>query len=135
MKKVNLEIFLSDNEAFEEEIRELIRGKVRSIVRSEVSTIMEEEAKAETQRVIDSINRTKSYYSYHDLGCRLSSILGEKIREALPKAIKEMDFISIVNEKSEEILKDGRIKRMCEEAINKQITEAATNKIKQILSI
>ena len=55
MKRLTLEIDLSENEIFDEEVTKAVRAKVREVVRNTCSEIIKEEAEREVKRQLGEV--------------------------------------------------------------------------------
>ena len=137
MKRITLNMDLNENEAFDEQVSELIRAKVREIVRSECSTLIKEEAKNEVDRQLKALIKKKSsyvYYTYDEIS-PLQEFLKEEIGKHLPQAVKEIDIYETIKELADKVISDGRISRECERILNEHISNELINKIHAMLKI
>ena len=137
MKRITLNMDLNENEAFDEQVSELIRAKVREIVRSECSTLIKEEAKNESDRQLRALTKKKNgfvYYTYDETS-PLQEFLKEEISKNLSQAVKEIDIYETVKELTNKVLSDGRISRECERILNEHISNELINKIHAMLQI
>lgn len=131
MKRLNLQIDLKENEAFEKEIEDIIRAKAREIVRNEQSKLIEEEVQREVKRLVDG-----NSCGYGD---KLKSLVRELTREEMKRTINDLDVETIaktcVKDRIDYIVSKttDEVERRCKTALENAINGAVQNKLKTLL--
>lgn len=131
MKRVSIDIDLSDNEIFDKEVIGIIKSKVREVVRNDFSDIIGEAVKAELNRLIEG-----NGYSYK------GKLETELKRAALPKVrevIGDMNVNQLISDKVNELVEAKmnwyveESTRQCKLTLNEIVTREAAEKIKSVL--
>ena len=129
MKRLTLEIDLSENEIFDEEVTKAIRAKVREAVRNARSEDIDNEVQQEVERLFDN--------GSWDYRGKLKNIVKSAVYSAIEQSVKDLDIKEIietsVTEKMDDYMSYYKVKERCEEALNAKVQGAVEKKIKELL--
>lgn len=131
MKRLNLQIDLKENEAFEKEVEEIIRAKARELARNEHSKMIAEEVSAEIKRLTDG-----NSWGYRD---KLKSMVREMTRDELKRVISDMEVENIakqcVKDHIEYIVSKitNDVEQKCKDVLDSVVNNAVQEKLKDIL--
>lgn len=130
MKRLTLEIDLSENEIFDEEVTKAIRAKVREAVRNASSEDIDNEVQQEVERLFDN--------GSWDYRGKLKNIVKSAVYSAIEQSVKDLDIKEIietsVTEKMDDYMSYYKVKERCEEALNAKVQGAVEKKIKELLN-
>ena len=130
MKRLTLEIDLSENEIFDEEITKAVRAKVREAVRNARSEDIDNEVQKEVERLFDS--------GSWDYKGKLKNIVKSAVYSAIEQAVRDFDIKEIVEtsvaEKMDDYMSYYKVRERCEEALNAKVQGAVEKKIKELLN-
>lgn len=130
MKRLTLEIDLSENEIFDEEVTKAIRAKVREAVRNARSEDIDNEVQQEVERLFDN--------GSWDYRGKLKNIVKSAAYSAIEQSVKDLDIKEIietsVTEKMDDYMSYYKVKERCEEALNAKVQGAVEKKIKELLN-
>lgn len=130
MKRLTLEIDLSENEIFDEEITKAVRAKVREAVRNARSEDIDNEVQQEVERLFDS--------GSWDYKGKLKNIVKSAVYSAIEQAVRDLDIKEIVEtsvaEKMDDYMFYYKVRERCEEALNAKVQGAVEKKIKELLN-
>lgn len=130
MKRLTLEIDLSENEIFDEEVTKAIRAKVREAVRNARSEDIDNEVQQEVERLFDN--------GSWDYRGKLKNIVKSAVYSAIEQSVKDLDIKEIietsVTEKMDDYMSYYKVKERCEEALNAKVQGAVEKKIKEFLN-
>ncbi len=130
MKRLTLEIDLSENEIFDEEVTKAIRAKVREAVRNARSEDIDNEVQQEVERLFDN--------GSWDYRGKLKNIVKSAVYSAIEQSVKDLDIKEIietsVTEKMDDYMSYYKVKERCEEALNAKVQGAVEKKIKELLN-
>ena len=130
MKRLTLEIDLSENEIFDEEVTKAIRAKVREAVRNARSEDIDNEVQQEVERLFDG--------GSWDYRGKLKNIVKSAVYSAIEQSVKDLDIKEIietsVTEKMDDYMSYYKVKERCEEALNAKVQGAVEKKIKELLN-
>ena len=130
MKRLTLEIDLSENEIFDEEVTKAVRAKVREAVRNARSDDIDNEVKQEVERLFDS--------GLWDYKGKLKNIVKSAVYSAIEQAVRDLDIKEIVEtsvaEKMDDYMSYYKVRERCEEALNAKVQGAVEKKIKELLN-
>lgn len=130
MKRLTLEIDLSENEIFDEEITKAVRAKVREAVRNARSEDIDNEVQQEVERLFDS--------GSWDYKGKLKNIVKSAVYSAIEQAVRDFDIKEIVEtsvaEKMDDYMSYYKVRERCEEALNAKVQGAVEKKIKELLN-
>lgn len=128
MKRIILNVDLDDNEVFEKEVADAIRAEVRKITRDEQLKLIQKEADKEFKRLVDA-----DTYNYRD---KLRNIVEGIILKNVRDAISSSDIKELVNEAVSQRISfySDIIDDKCKEVMEKTVTAAVANKIKNLLT-
>lgn len=130
MKRLTLEIDLSENEIFDEEVTKAIRAKVREAVRNARSEDIDNEVQQEVERLFDG-----GSWGYRG---KLKNIVKSAVYSAIEQSVKDLDIKEIietsVTEKMDDYMSYYKVKERCEEALNAKVQGAVEKKIKELLN-
>lgn len=130
MKRLTLEIDLSENEIFDEEITKAVRAKVREAVRNARSEDIDNEVQQEVERLFDS--------GSWDYKGKLKNIVKSAVYSAIEQAVRDLDIKEIVEtsvaEKMDDYMSYYKVRERCEEALNAKVQGAVEKKIKELLN-
>jgi hypothetical protein len=130
MKRLTLEIDLSENEIFDEEVTKAIRAKVREAVRNARNEDIDNEVQQEVERLFDN--------GSWDYKRKLKNIVKSAVYSAIEQAVKDLDIKEIVEtsvaEKMDDYMSYYKVRERCEEALNAKVQGAVEKKIKELLN-
>lgn len=130
MKRLTLEIDLSENEIFDEEVTKAVRAKVREAVRNARSEDIDNEVQQEVERLFDS--------GSWDYKGKLKNIVKSAVYSAIEQAVRDLDIKEIVEtsvaEKMDDYMSYYKVRERCEEALNAKVQGAVEKKIKELLN-
>lgn len=130
MKRLTLEIDLSENEIFDEEVTKAVRAKVREAVRNARSEDIDNEVQQEVERLFDN--------GSWDYKRKLKNIVKSAVYSAIEQAVKDLDIKEIVEtsvaEKMDDYMSYYKVRERCEEALNAKVQGAVEKKIKELLN-
>lgn len=130
MKRLTLEIDLSENEIFDEEVTKAIRAKVREAVRNARSEDIDNEVQQEVERLFDN--------GSWDYRGKLKNIVKSAVYSAIEQSVKDLDIKEIIEtsviEKMDDYMSYYKVKERCEEALNAKVQGAVEKKIKELLN-
>lgn len=130
MKRLTLEIDLSENEIFDEEVTKAIRAKVREAVRNARNEDIDNEVQQEVERLFDGVS--------WDYRGKLKNIVKSAVYSAIEQSVKDLDIKEIietsVTEKMDDYMSYYKVKERCEEALNAKVQGAVEKKIKELLN-
>lgn len=130
MKRLTLEIDLSENEIFDEEVTKAVRAKVREAVRNARSEDIDNEVQQEVERLFDS--------GLWDYKGKLKNIVKSAVYSAIEQAVRDLDIKEIVEtsvaEKMDDYMSYYKVRERCEEALNAKVQGAVEKKIKELLN-
>ena len=130
MKRLTLEIDLSENEIFDEAVPKAIRAKVREAVRNARSEDIDNEVQQEVERLFDN--------GSWDYRGKLKNIVKSAVYSAIEQSVKDLDIKEIietsVTEKMDDYMSYYKVKERCEEALNAKVQGAVEKKIKELLN-
>ena len=130
MKRLTLEIDLSENEIFDEEVTKAIRAKVREAVRNARNEDIDNEVQQEVERLFDN--------GSWDYKRKLKNIVKSAVYSAIEQAVKDLDIKEIVGtsvaEKMDDYMSYYKVRERCEEALNAKVQGAVEKKIKELLN-
>ena len=130
MKRLTLEIDLSENEIFDEEVTKAVRAKVREAVRNARSEDIDNEVQQEVERLFDN--------GSWDYKRKLKNIVKSAVYSAIEQAVKDLDIKEIVEtsvaEKMDDYMSYYKVRERCEEALNAKVQGAVKKKIKELLN-
>ena len=126
MKRLTLEIDLSENEIFDEEVTKAVRAKVREAVRNARSEDIDNEVQQEVERLFDN--------GSWDYKRKLKNIVKSAVYSAIEQAVKDLDIKEIVEtsvaEKMDDYMSYYKVRERCEEALNAKVQGVVEKKIK-----
>ena len=129
MKRLTLEIDLSENEIFDEEVTKAVRAKVREAVRNARSEDIDNEVQQEVERLFDN--------GSWDYKRKLKNIVKSAVYSAIEQAVKDLDIKEIVEtsvaEKMDDYMSYYKVRERCEEALNAKVQGVVEKKIKELL--
>lgn len=131
MKRLNLQIDLKENEAFEKEVEEIVRAKAREMARNEHSKMITEEVSAEIKRLTDA-----NAWGYRD---KLKSIVRDLTREESKRVVSDLDIENIartcVKDHIEYIVSKitNDVEQKCKDILDNTVNNAVQEKLKDIL--
>ena len=130
MKRLTLEIDLSENEIFDEEVTKAIRAKVREAVRNARNEDIDNEVQQEVERLFDN--------GSWDYKRKLKNIVKSAVYSAIEQAVKDLDIKEIVEtsvaEKMDDYMSYYKVRERCEEVLNAKVQGAVEKKIKELLN-
>ena len=130
MKRLTLEIDLSENEIFDEEVTKAVRAKVREAVRNARSEDIDNEVQQEVERLFDN--------GSWDYKRKLKNIVISAVYSAIEQAVKDLDIKEIVEtsvaEKMDDYMSYYKVRERCEEALNAKVQGVVEKKIKELLN-
>ena len=130
MKRLTLEIDLSENEIFDEEVTKAVRAKVREAVRNARSEDIDNEVQQEVERLFDN--------GSWDYKRKLKNIVKSAVYSAIKQAVKDLDIKEIVEtsvaEKMDDYMSYYKVRERCEEALNAKVQGVVEKKIKELLN-
>ena len=130
MKRLTLEIDLSENEIFDEEVTKAVRAKAREVVRNVCNEDVDKEARREVERLFNG-----ELWGYKG---RLNNIVKSAVYSAIEQAVKDLDIKEIVEtsvaEKMDDYMSYYKVRERCEEALNAKVQGAVKKKIKELLN-
>ena len=130
MKRLTLEIDLSENEIFDEEVTKAVRAKVREAVRNARSEDIDNEVQQEVERLFDN--------GSWDYKRKLKNIVKSAVYSAIERAVKDLDIKEIVEtsvaEKMDDYMSYYKVRERCEEALNAKVQGVVEKKIKELLN-
>jgi uncharacterized membrane protein YheB (UPF0754 family) len=130
MKRLTLEIDLSENEIFDEEVTKAVRAKVREAVRNARSEDIDNEVQQEVERLFDN--------GSWDYKRKLKNIVKSAVYSAIEQAVKDLDIKEIVEtsvaEKMDDYMSYYKVRERCEEALNAKVQGVVEKKIKELLN-
>lgn len=130
MKRLTLELDLSENEIFDEEVTKAVRAKVREAVRNARSEDIDNEVQQEVERLFDS--------GSWDYKGKLKNIVKSAVYSAIEQAVRDLDIKEIVEtsvaEKMDDYMSYYKVRERCEEALNAKVQGAVEKKIKELLN-
>ena len=130
MKRLTLEIDLSENEIFDEEVTKAIRAKVREAVRNARNEDIDNEVQQEVERLFDN--------GSWDYKRKLKNIVKSAVYSAIEQAVKDLDIKEIVEtsvaEKMDDYMSYYKVRERCEEALNAKVQGVVEKKIKELLN-
>ena len=130
MKRLTLEIDLSENEIFDEEVTKAVRAKVREAVRNARSEDIDNEVQQEVERLFDN--------GSWDYKRKLKNIVKSAVYSAIEPAVKDLDIKEIVEtsvaEKMDDYMSYYKVRERCEEALNAKVQGVVEKKIKELLN-
>lgn len=130
MKRLTLEIDLSENEIFDEEVTKAVRAKVREAVRNARSEDIGNEVQQEVERLFDN--------GSWDYKRKLKNIVKSAVYSAIEQAVKDLDIKEIVEtsvaEKMDDYMSYYKVRERCEEALNAKVQGVVEKKIKELLN-
>lgn len=131
MKRLTLEIDLSENEIFDEEVTKAVRAKVREAVRNARSEDIDNEVQQEVERLFDN--------GSWDYKRKLKNIVKSAVYSAIEQAVKDLDIKEIVEtsvaEKMDDYMSYYKVRERCEEALNAKVQGVVEKKIKELLNL
>lgn len=131
MKRLTLEIDLSENEIFDEEVTKAVRAKVREAVRNARSEDIGNEVQQEVERLFDN--------GSWDYKRKLKNIVKSAVYSAIEQAVKDLDIKEIVEtsvaEKMDDYMSYYKVRERCEEALNAKVQGVVEKKIKELLNL
>ena len=117
MKRLTLELDLSENEIFDEEVTKAVRAKVREAVRNARSEDIDNEVQQEVERLFDS--------GSWDYKGKLKNIVKSAVYSAIEQAVRDLDIKEIVEtsvaEKMDDYMSYYKVRERCEEALNAKV--------------
>lgn len=130
MKRLTLEIDLSENEIFDEEVTKAVRAKVREAVRNARSEDIDNEVQQEVERLFDN--------GSWDYKRKLKNIVKSAVYSAIEQAVKDLNIKEIVEtsvaEKMDDYMSYYKVRERCEEALNAKVQGVVEKKIKELLN-
>ena len=131
MKRLTLEIDLSENEIFDKEVTEAIRAKVREVVRNTCGEIIKEEADREVKRQLGEVG-----WDYYQGEIRKAV---ERVAYSiLEPIVRRVDFEEItkqtVDKRMDYTLSFYDVEGKCEDVLKAKINDAVARKLKEILN-
>ena len=130
MKRLTLEIDLSENEIFDEEVTKAIRAKVREAVINARIEDIDNEVQQEVERLFDG-----GSWGYRE---KLKNIVKSAVYSAIEEAVKKLDFKGIIEQavdnKMDVYMSRYKVTERCEEALNAKVHGAVEKKIKELLN-
>ena len=130
MKRLTLEIDLSENEIFDEEVTKAVRAKVREAVRNARSEDIDNEVQQEVERLFDN--------GSWDYKRKLKNIVKSAVYSAIEQAVKDLDIKEIVEtsvaEKMDDYMSYYKVRERCEETLNAKVQGVVEKKIKELLN-
>ena len=130
MKRLTLELDLSENEIFDEEVTKAVRAKVREAVRNARSEDIDNEVQQEVERLFDS--------GSWDYKGKLKNIVKSAVYSAIEQAVRDLDIKEIVEtsvaEKMDDYMSYYKVRERCEEVLNAKVQGAVEKKIKELLN-
>ena len=130
MKRLTLEIDLSETEIFDEEVTKAVRAKVREAVRNARSEDIDNEVQQEVERLFDN--------GSWDYKRKLKNIVKSAVYSAIEQAVKDLDIKEIVEtsvaEKMDDYMSYYKVRERCEEALNAKVQGVVEKKIKELLN-
>ena len=130
MKRLTLEIDLSENEIFDEEVTKAVRAKVREAVRNARGEDIDNEVQQEVERLFDN--------GSWDYKRKLKNIVKSAVYSAIEQAVKDLDIKEIVEtsvaEKMDDYMSYYKVRERCEEALNAKVQGVVEKKIKELLN-
>lgn len=131
MKRLTLEIDLSENEIFDEEVTKAVRAKVREVVRNTCSEIIKEEAEREVKRQLGEVG-----WDYYQGEIR--NAVKNVAYYILEPIVKKIDFEEIVkytvDKRMDYTLSFYDVEGKCEDVLKAKINDAVARKLKEILN-
>ena len=114
MKRLTLEIDLSENEIFDEEVTKAVRAKVREAVRNARSEDIDNEVQQEVERLFDN--------GSWDYKRKLKNIVKSAVYSAIEQAVKDLDIKEIVEtsvaEKMDDYMSYYKVRERCGRAFS-----------------
>lgn len=131
MKRLTLEIDLSENEIFDEEVTKAVRAKVREVVRNTCSEIIKEEAEREVKRQLGEVG-----WDYYQGEIR--NAVKSVAYYILEPIVKKIDFEEIVkytvDKRMDYTLSFYDVEGKCEDVLKTKINDAVVRKLKELLN-
>ena len=130
MKRLTLEIDLSENEIFDEEVTKAVRAKARETVRNVCNEDIYKEARREVERLFNG-----ELWGYKG---KLNNIVKSAVYSAIEEAVKNLDLKGIIEQAVEDkmdlCMSRYKVTERCEEALNIKVQGAVEKKIKELLN-
>lgn len=130
MKRLTLDIDLSENEIFDEEVTKAIRAKAREAVRNARSEDIDNEVQREVERLFNG-----ELWGYKG---KLNNIVKSAVYSAIEEAVKKLDLKGIIEQavdnKMDVYMSRYKVTERCEEALNVKVQGAVEKKIKELLN-
>ena len=130
MKRLTLEIDLSENEIFDEEVTKAVRAKAREAVRNASSEDINNEVQREVERLFNG-----ELWGYKG---KLNNIVKSAVYSAIEEAVKKLDLKGIIEQAVEDkmdlYMSRYKVTERCEEALNIKVQGAVEKKIKELLN-
>ena len=128
MKRLTLELDLSENEIFDKEVTEAIRAKVREVVRNTCGEIIKEEA---VKRQLGEVG-----WDYYQGEIR--NAVKSVAYSILEPIVRGIDFEEItkqtVDKRMDYTLSFYDVEGKCEDVLKAKINDAVARKLKEILN-
>ena len=130
MKRLTLEIDLSENEIFDDEVTKAVRAKAREAVRNVCNEDVDKEARREVERLFNG-----ELWGYKG---RLNNIVKSAVYSAIEEAVKNLDLKGTieqaVDDKMDVYMSRYKVAERCEETLNGKVQGAVEKKIKELLN-
>lgn len=130
MKRLTLEIDLSENEIFDEEVTKAVRAKAREAVRNVCNEDIDKEVRLEVERLFNG-----ELWGYKG---KLNNIVKCAVYSAIEEAVKNLDLKEIIEQavdnKMDVYMSRYKVAERCEEALNGKVQGAVEKKIKELLN-
>lgn len=130
MKRLTLEIDLSENEIFDEEVTKAVRAKARETVRNVCNEDIYKEARREVERLFNG-----ELWGYKG---KLNNIVKSAVYSAIEEAVKNLDLKGIIEQAVEDkmdlYMSRYKVTERCEEALNIKVQGVVEKKIKELLN-
>lgn len=130
MKRLTLEIDLSENEIFDEEVTKAVRAKAREAVRNVCNEDIDKEVRREVERLFNG-----ELWGYKG---KLNNIVKSAVYSAIEEAVKKLDLKEIIEQavdnKMDVYTSRYKVTERCEEALNVKVQGAVEKKIKELLN-
>ena len=132
MKRVSLNIDLDDNEIFDKEVTNIIKGKIREIVRNDIQDLVKKEAADEIERLFNG-----NSWDYRN---KLSNIVKDTVREEIKSVINHTDVHYIANKAVEEhsdyiiATTTTQVEKKCNQVLERTVNERVKEKLKDVFN-
>ena len=131
MKRLTLELDLSENEIFDKEVTDAIRAQVREVVRNTCGEIIKEEAECEVKRQLGEVG-----WDYYQGEIR--NAVKSVAYSILEPIVRGIDFEEItkqtVDKRMDYTLSFYDVEGKCEDVLKAKINDAVARKLKEILN-